>query len=196
MSRSPACRPRSSVKQDAPNRRAPWTRCSTASCWTADAFALRLPCALRSGIETVPQRRRVVLDVQEVRKLDGYLKKLFGNAQIRVVPKGRDNAEIFVGPDDLGELTVDDEDGERSYNIRMVIQVGNDPSIQPVPTLNAYLRSKFDNENIRVVPRPKKTDSLEVYLGEEFIAVLFLEVEKGRRSYILELPILDVDLVD
>ena len=35
-----------------------------------------------------------MLDVQEVRKLDGYLKKLFGNAQIRVVPKGRDNAEI------------------------------------------------------------------------------------------------------
>ncbi|MFY9785393.1 MAG: DUF3126 family protein [Pseudolabrys sp.] len=78
----------------------------------------------------------------------------------------------------------------------MVIQVGNDPTVQPVPTLNAYLRNKFANDNIRVVPRPKKTDSLEVYIGDEFIAVLFLEIEKGRRSYILELPILDVDLVD
>ena len=136
------------------------------------------------------------MDVQEVRKIDGYLKKLFGNAQIRVVPKSPDTAEIFVGADDLGELTVDEDDGERSYNFRMVIQVGNDPSIQPVPTLNAYLRNKFANDNIRVVPRPKKTDSLEVYIGEEFIAVLFLEIEKGRRSYILELPILDVDLVD
>ncbi len=136
------------------------------------------------------------MDVQEVRQLDGYLKKLFGNTNIRVVPKGSDTAEIFVGEDDLGELTVDDEEGERSYNFRMVIQVGNDPSIQPVPTLNAYLRNKFDNENIRVVTRPKKTDSLEVYMGEEFIGVLFLEIEKGRRSYILELPILDVDLVD
>ena len=96
----------------------------------------------------------------------------------------------------LGELTVDDEDGDRSYNFRMVIQVGSDPSIQPVPTLNAYLRRKFDNENIRVVTRPKKTDSLEVYIGEEFIGVLFVENEKGRRSYIFELPILDVDLVD
>ena len=136
------------------------------------------------------------MDVHEVRKIDGYLKKLFGNAQIRVVPKSDDTAEIFVGEDDLGELTVDDEEGDRSYNFRMVIQVGNDPSIQPVPTLNAYLRNKFDNEKIRVVPRPKKTDSLKVYMGEEFIAVLFLEIEKGRRSYILELPILDVDLVD
>jgi hypothetical protein len=136
------------------------------------------------------------VDVQEVRKLDGYLKKLFSNAQIRVVPRSSDVAEIFAGEDDLGELTVDDEDGERSYNFRMVIQVGNDPSIQPVPTLNAYLRRKFDNEQIRVVPRPKKTDSLEVYISEEFIGVLFVENEKGRRSYIFELPILDVDLVD
>ena len=136
------------------------------------------------------------MNVQEVRQLDGYLKKLFGTQNIRVVPKGADTAEVYVGEDDLGELTVDDEEGERSYNFRMVIQVGNDSSIQPVPTLNAYLRSKFENDNIRVVPRPKKTDSLEVYMGEEFIAVLFLEIEKGRRSYILELPILDVDLVD
>jgi len=136
------------------------------------------------------------VDVAEVRKLDAYLKKLFGNANIRVVPKTYDSAEVFVGEDDLGELVVDDEDGDRSFNFRMVIQVGNDPSIQPVPTLNAYLRSKFDNENIRVVTRPKKMDSLEVYIGEEFIGVLFLEVEKGKRSYILELPILDVDLAD
>jgi hypothetical protein len=136
------------------------------------------------------------VDVQEVRKLDAYLKKLFGNAQIRVVPKSADNAEVFVGEDDLGELTVDDEDGDRSFNFRMVIQVSQDPSIQPVPTLNAYLRRKFENDNIRVVTRPKKTDSLEAYIGEEFLGVLFVENEKGSKSYIFELPILDMDLVE
>ncbi|HEY0223045.1 MAG TPA: DUF3126 family protein [Pseudolabrys sp.] len=68
--------------------------------------------------------------------------------------------------------------------------------MQPVPTLNAFLRRKFENDQIRVVPRPKKTDSLEAYLGEEFLGVLFLENEKGRKSYIFELPILDIDLVD
>lgn len=136
------------------------------------------------------------MHVAEVRKLDAYLKKLFGNQQIRVVPKSGDFAEVFVGDDDLGEITVDDEDGDRSYNFRMVIQIGSDPSIQPVPTLNAYLRRKFDNDNIRVVTRPKKLDSVEAYIGDEFIGVLFLENEKGRKSYIFELPILDVDLVD
>lgn len=134
------------------------------------------------------------MDVTEVKKLDAYLQKLFGNPNIRVVPKKGDTAEIFIGEDDLGVLTVDDEDGDRSYNFRMVIQVSNDPSFQPVPTLTTYLRAKFDNEKIRVVTRPKKTDSLEAYIDEEFLGVLFLENEKGRRSYIFELPILDVDL--
>jgi len=135
------------------------------------------------------------VDVQEVRKLDAYFKKLFGNAQIRVVPKKGDVAEVFVGEEDVGELNVDDEDGDRSYNFRMVIQVGSDPSIQPVPVLTAYLRGKFENDKIRVVTRPKKTDSLEAYIGDEFLGVLFAENERGRRSYIFELPILDVDLV-
>lgn len=136
------------------------------------------------------------MDVQEVRKLDNYLKKVFGNPHIRVVPKQGDVAEVFIGEDDLGEMTVDDEDGERSYNFRMVIQVSQDPSMQPVPTLTNYLRLKFDNQKIRVVTRPKKMDSLEVYLGDDFLGVLFLETEKGRKTYILELPILDIDLVD
>jgi hypothetical protein len=136
------------------------------------------------------------VDVHEVRKLDAYLKKLFGNPHVRVVPKTYDSAKIVVGDDDVGELTLDDEDGDKSYNFRMVIQVGQDPTMQPVPTLNAFLRRKFDNDKIRVVTRPKKTDSLEAYLGDEFIGVLFLENEKGRKSYIFEVPILDIDLAD
>lgn len=134
------------------------------------------------------------MDAQEVSKLDGYLKKLFGNQRVRVVTKGDQTAEVFMGEQDLGEVTVDDEDGDRSFNFRMVIDLGAQTDLAPGPMLTAFLRRKFDNENIRVVARPKKTDSLEAYVGEEFIGVLFIENEKGRRSYILELPILDVDL--
>ena len=134
------------------------------------------------------------MNVQEIRQLDAYLKKLFGNDAIRVVPKGGDEAKVYIGEDEIGDLTADEDEGERSYNFRMVIQLGADPSIQPVPALNAYLRRRFDNDLLRVVVRPKKMDSLEVYMGEEFIGVLFVENEKGRRSYIFELPILDVDL--
>jgi len=136
------------------------------------------------------------VNVAEVRQLDAYLKKLFGNQHIRVVPKGGDNAKVFIDEDEVGDLTADDDEGERSYNFRMVIQVSADPSMQPVPTLTNYLQRRFDNDKIRVVTRPKKLDSVEAYIGEEFLGVLFLETEKGRKSYIFELPILDVDLVD
>jgi hypothetical protein len=134
------------------------------------------------------------VDAQEVSKLDGYLKKLFGNQRVRVVTKGAKTAEVFMGEQDLGEITIDDEDGDLSYNFRMEIDLGQQTDLAPAPMLTAFLRRKFDNENIRVVGRPRKTDSLEAYVGEEFIGVLFIENEKGRRSYILELPILDVDL--
>lgn len=63
------------------------------------------------------------MDVQEVRKLDAYLKKLFGNARMRVVPRPKkdDSAEVYVGEEFIGVLFVDDEDGERSYNFQMAI---------------------------------------------------------------------------
>jgi hypothetical protein len=44
------------------------------------------------------------------------------------------------------------------------------------------------------VPRPKKTDSAEVMIGEEFIGVLSLDTEDGDRSYALTMSILDIDL--
>ena len=41
--------------------------------------------------------------------------------------------------------------------------------VTEVRKLDAYLKRLFGNPKIRVVPRPKKDDSAEVYIGEEFI---------------------------
>ncbi|TAK49373.1 MAG: DUF3126 family protein [Xanthobacteraceae bacterium] len=63
------------------------------------------------------------MDVQEVRKLDAYLKKVFGNTRIRVVPRPKkdDSAEVYIGEEFIGVLFVDDEDDDRSYNFQMAI---------------------------------------------------------------------------
>ena len=63
------------------------------------------------------------MDVQEVKKLDAYLKRLFGNTRMRVVPRPKkdDSAEVYIGDEFIGVLFVDDEDGERSYNFQMAI---------------------------------------------------------------------------
>jgi hypothetical protein len=65
----------------------------------------------------------VVVDVQEIRKLESYIRRLFGNATLRVVPRPKkdDSAEVYVGEEFIGLLYVDDEEDERSYNFQMAI---------------------------------------------------------------------------
>ena len=136
------------------------------------------------------------MDVQEVRKLDAYFKRLFGNPRIRVVPKKNESADVFVGEERIGGLSLDEDedDDERSYNFEMKITLGDASTKAPdLKQLDAYLKRKFDNERIRVVSRVKKTDSAEVYVGEEYVGVLFFD-EKDERVSILELPILALDL--
>jgi hypothetical protein len=135
------------------------------------------------------------VDATEVRKLDAYLKKVFGNARIRVVPKtGKgEAAEVYVGEERIGALTVDDEDGDRSYNFEVKIALGESADVKNLRTFEAYLRRRFDSDKIRVVARPRKKDSAEVYVGEEYIGVLFFD-EKEARSCYFEMAILDLDL--
>jgi hypothetical protein len=136
------------------------------------------------------------LDVQEVKKLDAYLKRLFGNSRIRVVPKEDESADVFVGQEHLGVLALDEdeEDEERAYNFEMKRTLGDAATKEPdVKKLDAYLKRKFDNDHIRVVPRFKKKDSAEVYVDREYIGVLFFDEKDARSSY-FELPILGLDL--
>lgn len=65
--------------------------------------------------------------------------------------------------------------------------------------VQAFLRKRFGNDKIEVRPRPKKTDSAEVYLGpkdEDFIAVLYREDEDGEVSYQFQMAIIELDLED
>lgn len=59
--------------------------------------------------------------------------------------------------------------------------------------VQTYLRGIF-NPKIRVVGRPRKTDSAEVYIGEEFIGVLFEDDEEGDRAFNFQMAILETDL--
>ena len=59
--------------------------------------------------------------------------------------------------------------------------------------LEGHLRGTFANARITLVPRPKQKDSAEVYIGEEFIGVVF-EDEDGDGSDMFEMAILAEDL--
>nr|WP_246712336.1 DUF3126 family protein [Rhizobium rosettiformans] len=45
-----------------------------------------------------------------------------------------------------------------------------------------------------VKARPRKDDSAEVYVGDEFLGVVFKDDEDGDLSYNFSMAILDVDL--
>jgi hypothetical protein len=66
--------------------------------------------------------------------------------------------------------------------------------VQEIKKLETYMRNLFGNPRLRVVPRPKKTDSAEVYMGDEFIGVLFVDDEDDDRSYNFQMAILETDL--
>jgi hypothetical protein len=63
-----------------------------------------------------------------------------------------------------------------------------------IAKLTKYLRKTFDNAGISVRVRPQKKDSGEVYLGEEFIGVLYRDEEDGELSYNFSMAILEIDL--
>ena len=135
------------------------------------------------------------MDLQEVRKLEDYLKNMFGNARLRVVPKPKqtDIAEVQIADGVVGLLTVDDEDNDRSYNLEVKFAArvlgGNETQ-----SLEGFFKNNFGSATFRVKRPPKKRDSFEVYVGEEFIGVVYIEGEGEGRSYVLEMAILEMDL--
>ena len=62
--------------------------------------------------------------------------------------------------------------------------------------IERFMRQTFANNSIRIVPRPRKADSAEVFVGEEFVGVLFVDDEDGDRSFNFQMAILAEDLQD
>jgi Protein of unknown function (DUF3126) len=63
-----------------------------------------------------------------------------------------------------------------------------------IQKLETYFRKRFNLPAIEVRQRPQKQDSAEVYIGDEFIGVLFRDDEEGDLSYNFTMAILDIDL--
>jgi hypothetical protein len=71
---------------------------------------------------------------------------------------------------------------------------GDPVTIEELKKIERYLQRLFDNTRIQVKARPRKDDSAEVYIGEEFIGVLYRDDEDEDLSYNFSMAILDYDL--
>ena len=124
----------------------------------------------------------------ELHKLQDFLRRSLGNDEIRVTldPKNSEAAAVHLGERQIATLTVDDEDGDRSFAFAMKIPVGRE-------ALQSYLRKLFENERLTLAPRGRKTDSVELNSGADFLGIISADDAKGS-SYTLQIAILDIDL--
>jgi hypothetical protein len=128
------------------------------------------------------------MDKAEIVKLRDFLRKSFGAPALQVTPSARsaEAADVSLGERKIGLITVDDEDGDRSFAFEMKVPVGRE-------VLQDYLRKLFESDKLTIVARHKKTDSVEVNNGSEFLGVISADDPKGS-SFTLQMAILDIDL--
>ena len=130
------------------------------------------------------------MDKAELAKLRAHLRRSFGCDGINVQPHSRkeDAAEVTLGEARLGEIVVDEEDGDRSFFFEMKAPVER-------AALQNFLRKRFGNDKLTIAARMKKTDSVELNNGPDHIGVLTVDDPRGQ-SFTLEMAILDIDLDD
>lgn len=130
------------------------------------------------------------LNKTELQQLQDFLRRSFANEDLRVTPNPRnsDDADVHLGQRVIANLSVDDEDGDRSFAFAMKIPVER-------PVLQDYLRRLFENDKLKIVPRGRKSDSVELNSGEDFLGVISADDPQGR-SFTLQIAILDFDLED
>ncbi len=64
-----------------------------------------------------------------------------------------------------------------------------------ISKLTRFLQKTFDQPSVQVRKRPQKDDSGEVYMGDEFIGVIYRDDEDpDDLSYNFQMAILDFDL--
>jgi hypothetical protein len=137
------------------------------------------------------------LNAAECTRLGAYLSKLLGSPTVSVVSKSADEANVLVDGKNVATLIRDEDEGELSYAISL--------SVRPAPgakknapiddaeraRLQTELRSLLHAADLDVRARPRKTDSAEVYVHDEFVGTVSVDEDEGQ---VLTMSILDIDL--
>jgi len=65
---------------------------------------------------------------------------------------------------------------------------------EEIRKLETYLRKVFQRTNLEIRARPKKNDSAEVYIADEFIGLMYRDDEDDELSWSFQMAILEIDL--
>lgn len=139
----------------------------------------------------------LVLTPTEAARLGAYLSKLLGSPTVSVHAIDSEQAELMVDGHRAAEVIRDDEEGEVSYAISLAVpRAPGAKKNAPIDEaerarLQAALRQKLHAADLDVRARPRKTDSAEVYVNDEFVGTVSADEDEG---YFLTMSVLDIDL--
>lgn len=137
------------------------------------------------------------MNQNECARLGAYMSKLLGSPTVSVVPKGKEAGEMLVNGAAVASVIKDDEDDELSYCISLEIaRAAGVKKGAPIDDaerkrLESVLKQRLHAADLDVRPRPRKTDSAEVYVGDEFIGTVSADDDAG---YYLTAIVLGFDL--
>jgi hypothetical protein len=137
------------------------------------------------------------LNAAECTRLGAYLSKLLGSPTVSVVSKGAEEADVLVDGKAIAQLVRDEDEGELSYSISLVVPrapgAKKDAPIDDAERtrVQTALRQTLHAADLDVRARPRKTDSAEVYVHDEFVGTVSVDEDVGQ---VLTMSILDIDL--
>lgn len=137
------------------------------------------------------------MNAAECTRLGAYLSKLLGSPTVSVVSKNAEEGDVLVDGKRIAGLLRDEDEGELSYSISLAIpRAAGAPKNAPIDDaerarLQAVLRQTLHAADLDVRARPRKTDSAEVYVHDEFVGTLSADEDEGQ---VLTMSILDIDL--
>ncbi len=67
----------------------------------------------------------------------------------------------------------------------------NDTKIKKI---QSYLNNLFDTDHFTVKKRKNIEDSLEIYIKDEFLGLIYEEIDENEKAYQFHMTILDEDL--
>ncbi len=140
------------------------------------------------------------MDQSECVRVQAYLRVLLGAPGIVVRAESAQAAAVMMGEEKVAKLDRDEDEGELSYTVSMGLPRA--PGAAKNAPLDASERARLEKHlhqvlgapALNVRARPRKTDSAELFAGDEFVGVVSADDKARDVGYYLTLSILDIDL--
>ena len=121
------------------------------------------------------------------------MRKAFGSQalSVRARPKKSDVADVFANDKPFGVITLDDEDGELTYQLGWTLKEKPKPLVPAeMVRVQTQLRELLGAKTLSIRGRGKLKDSAEVFVAEESLAIMSADED----AYQFQMAILEMDL--